>query len=178
MVAPPSVLRRRRLLLPISVPTASREHLATYLAQVDRPLISLLAQQRLSHEAPGRVTYRSNPHRLLHWEVVPTLSLAAQWNANRLQVRSTECRLAGLGDWAGDVGFTLTAVMEPAEGAVAGWVEVGLHSRLVRFQGARALARLALEHVLDRIERRLGRGFHKDVLAWLATGGDRSGSGG
>lgn len=172
------MVRRRRLLLPISAPTASREHLATYLALVDRPLISLLAQQRLSQEAPGRVTYRSNPHRLLHWEVVPTLSLAARWEHDTLQVCSTECRLAGLGAWGRDVGFTLTAVMEPAEGAVAGWAEVGLHSRLVRFQGARALARLALEHVLDRIERRLGRGFHKDVLAWLAAGGDRNGSGG
>jgi hypothetical protein len=174
----PSVVRRRHLRLPIAVPTASREHLATYLALVDRPLTSLLARERLSLEGPGRLTYRSNPHRLLHLKVVPTLSLAACWDEERLEVTSTGCRLAGLGDWAGDVGFSLRASLRPEEGAVSGWAEVGLHSRLVRLQGTRGVARLALEHVLDRIERRLGRGFHRDVVAWLGMGGDRNEPGG
>ena len=174
----PSVVRRRHVLLPIAVPTASRERLAAYLALVDRPLTSLLARERLSQEGPGRLTYHSNPHRLLHLEVVPTLALAARWDADRLEVESTECRLAGLGSWGGNVGFSLKATLEPAEGAVAGWVEVGLHSRMVRLQGAQGLARMALEHVLDRIERRLGRGFHRDVAAWLERGGDRTELGG
>lgn len=177
-VEPPAVVRRRRLLLPVPVPTASRQRLATYLALVDRPLMSLLARERLSHEGPGRLTYRSNPHRLLHWQVVPTLSLAARWHDDRLEVRSTACCLAGLGDRGKTVGFSLTATLEPAAAAIAGWAEVSLHSRLVWHPGAQGVARVALEHVLDRIERRLGRGFHRDVLVWLETGADRIGSGG
>ncbi|MEB3317341.1 MAG: hypothetical protein VKO39_04295 [Cyanobacteriota bacterium] len=174
----PAVVRRRQLLLPIAGSTASREQLAAYLALVDRPLTSLLARERLSLEAPGRLLYRSNPHRLLHWQVVPTLALAARWDGERLAVESTGCRLAGLGDWGGDVGFSLRASLQPEGGAVAGWAEVGLHSRLVGVQGAQRLARVALEHVLDRIERRLGRGFQRDVVAWLGRGGDRNERGG
>ncbi len=174
----PAVVCRRHLLLPIAVPTASRERLATYLALVDRPLTSLLARERLSQEGPGRLTYRSNPHRLLHLQVVPTLALAACWHDDRLEVESTGCQLAGLGDWGQDVGFGLRATLEPAEGAVTGWAEVDLHSRLLRLRGTPRLARLALEQVLDRMERRLGRGFHRDVVAWLGPGGDRTEPGG
>lgn len=174
----PAVVCRRRLLLPISAPAATRERLATYLAQVDRPLTSLLARERISQDAPGRLTYRSNPHRILHLEVVPTLSLEGRWGDERLEVRSTECRLAGLGPWRGAVGFSLRARLEPEEGSVAGWAEVGLHTRIMRVRGAERMARLALEQVLDRIERRVGRGFHKDVLAWLGAEGERSPSGG
>jgi hypothetical protein len=76
------------------------------------------------------------------------------------------------------VGFSLKATLEAAEGAVLGWAEVGVHSRMVRLQGAQRLAGLALERVLDRIERRLGRGFHRDVVAWLGRGGDRTELGG
>lgn len=166
-VDPRSVVCRRQLLLPISATTASRERLATYLALVDRPLTSLLARERLSQEGPGRLTYRSNPHRILHLEVVPTLSLAARWREDRLEVKSTGCQLAGLGDWGGSVGFFLTASLQPAQGVVSGWAEVGLQSRMARFPGAHRLAQRALAHVLDRIERRLGRGFHNDVLSWL-----------
>ncbi len=165
---------RRHLRLPITAPAASRDRLTAYLALVDRPLTSLLARERLSQEAPGRLVYRSNPHRLLHLEVVPTLSLAAQWDDTRLDVRSTGCRLAGLGTLGDTVGFSLRAALEPGESVVTGWAEVALQSRLVRFQGARRLAHLALEHVLDRMERRLERGFQKDVVAWLAGGADRT----
>ena len=164
---PRSVVCRRQLVLPVSAESASRERLATYLALVDRPLTSLLARERLSQEAPGRLTYRSNPHRILHLEVVPTLSLAARWEDDRLEVNSTGCQLAGLGDWGEAVGFVLAASLEPAPGSVSGWAEVGLQSRFARLPGAHRLAQRALEHVLDRIERRLGRGFHNDLLTWL-----------
>lgn len=169
---------RRDFRVAIGEPAASRERLTTYLALVDRPLTSLLARERLSLAGPGQLIYRSNPIRLLHLEVVPTLCLAAEWKESGLALRSTRCRLAGLGAWAGNVGFTLRASMEPAEGAVSGWAEVAVQSRMVRFQGARGMARLALEHVLDRIERRLERGFQRDVVAWLGRGADRTVSGG
>jgi hypothetical protein len=104
--------------------------------------------------------------------------MAAQWEDVRLEVRSTDCRLAGLGGWGENVGFSLRATLEPGEAEVTGWAEVALQSRLVRLKGARKLAHLALEQVLDRIERRLERGFQRDVIAWLAKGGDRTESGG
>jgi hypothetical protein len=169
----PSVRRQRRLLLSISSAGASRERLAAYLALVDRPLTALLARERLHRESPGAFTYRSNPHRVLHHEVVPTLGLAAHWDANRLEVRSTRCQLAGLGSWGESVGFTLAASLEPGEATLAGWAEVGIHSRMMTLGAVQGLVGLALESVLDRIERRLGRGLHKDALAWLGDTGSR-----
>jgi hypothetical protein len=172
--APPAVVCRRQLLLPIPAPAATRDRLAAYLALVDRPLMSLLARERLRPDGPGHLTYRSNPHRVLHWKVVPTLSLAARWGDERLRVNSTRCQLAGLGEWGGAVGFSLAATLEPRHAAIAGCAEVALQTRVVSVPGAHGLACFALEHVLDRIERRLGRGFQKDVLAWL---GEAAGTG-
>lgn len=161
---------KRHLRLPIAASAASRDRLTTYLALVDRPLTSFLARERLSQEGPGRLIYRSNPQRVLHLEVVPTLSMAAEWTDGRLEVSSTGCRLAGLGAWGDNLGFRLRATLEPGESVIAGWAEVALQSRLLRLRGARRLAHRALEHVLDRIERRLERGFQKDVVAWMGVG--------
>ncbi len=172
------VVRRRELLIPISAPGASQERLSAYLALVERPLTALLARERLRPEGPGRWTYRSNPHRVLHLEVVPTLALAARWEEGRLRVGSTGCRLAGLGSWGERLGFRLKATLEPARDAVAGWAEVGLDSPLLNTPGARGLAGLALEHVLDRMERRLSRGFLRDAAAWLREDGSDQGRGG
>ncbi len=172
------MVRQRQLLIPISGPAATRDQLARYLALADRPLTSLLARERLHPKGAGRWIYRSNPHRVLHLEVVPTLSLSACWEDGRLQVRSTECRLEGLGSWGERLGFSLRASLEPAQDAVAGWAEVGLHSRLLKPPGARGLAGLALEQVLDRIERRLGRGFQRDAAAWLREDDGRADPGG
>ncbi len=131
-------------------------------------MASLLARERLNRDAPGRFTYRSNPHRILHWQVVPTLGLGARWEGTRLEVRSTRCQLAGLGNWGETVGFQLGAALEPGEQVLTGWAEVGLASGLTTLPGARPLALLALDHVLDRIERRVGSGLRRDALAWLA----------
>jgi hypothetical protein len=163
--------RRREFTLPISDPAASRRHLAEYLALVDRPVASLLARERLSQEGPGRFTYRSNPFRMLHLEVVPTLGLGARWQGGWLEVRSTNCQLIGLGGWEPSLDFRLEARLEPREGALGGWAEVGLVSKRGAMPGAGALMRWALDHVLDRIERRVMAGLHKDTVAWLAGKG-------
>jgi hypothetical protein len=168
----PCVVRQRQLLIPIAGP-ASREQLATYLALADRPLASLLARDRLQPVGPNRWVYRSNPHRLLHLEVIPTVSLTAAWEEGELRVRSTECRLAGLGRWGERLGFSLDATLRPSPGAIAGRAVVGLQSPLLRLQGGLRLAGFALEQALDRIERRLGRGFQKDVTAWLRGDKDK-----
>ncbi len=170
--------RHRELLIPIPAPGATRERLAAYLALVDRPLTSLLARERLHGEAPGRWIYRSNPYRLLHWEVIPTLALAACWEEGQLRVRSTDSRLSGLGSRGERLGFQLKASLEADREAIVGWAEVGLESPLLSAPGAGGLAGLALERVLDRIERRLGRGFSRDAAAWLLGDRDKLGTGG
>lgn len=170
MAEPPALLRRRELSLPITAPGATRERLLAYLALVDRPLTALLARERLSAVAPGEFTYRSNPHQVLQWQVVPTLMMRADWEGEQLKVRSTRCRLVGLGFGMESLGFTLEARLGAEETGLDGWAEVGLQSRLVNSPIGRRLGTLALEAVLDRIERRVGRGLRKDLGAWLGGG--------
>jgi len=178
MAKPPALVRRRELSLPITAAGASRERLLAYLALEDRPLTALLARERLTTVAPGEFTYRSNPHQVLQWEVVPTLTLWAGWDGKQLEVRSTSCRLVGLGFGMDSVGFTLEAVLRAEDRGLRGWAEVGLHSRLVNSPIGRRLGALALEAVLDRIERRVGRGLRKDLGVWLGEGEDTSKAGG
>jgi len=170
MAEPPALLRRRELSLPIAAPGASRERLLAYLALVDRPLTALLARERLTAMAPGEFTYRSNPHQVLQWQVVPTLMLRAGWEGEQLKVRSTRCRLEGLGFGMESLGFTLEAELGAEETGLDGWAEVGLQSRLVNSPIGRGVGTLALDAVLDRIERRVGRGLRKDLGAWLDGG--------
>ena len=170
MAEPPALLRRRELSLPITAPGASRERLLAYLALVDRPLTALLARERLTAVAHGEFTYRSNPHQVLQWQVVPTLTLRAEWEGEQLEVRSTSCRLVGLGFGMDSLGFTLEAVLGAEETGLGGWAQVGIHSRLVNSPVGRRLGTLALEAVLDRIERRMGRGLRKDLGVWLGGG--------
>jgi hypothetical protein len=133
-------------------------------------LTALLARERLTTVAPGAFTYRSNPHQALQWQVVPTLTLRAEWEGDQLEVRSTSCRLVGLGFGMDSLGFTLVAVLRAEETGLGGWAEVGLHSRLVNSPIGRRLGTMALEAVLDRIERRVGRGLRNDLGAWLGGG--------
>lgn len=179
MADPPAVLRRRSLRLPLATTApAQRERLEAYLALVDRPLTALLARERLHREAPGSFTYQSNPHAILRWQVVPTLSLVAEWGDDQLAVRSTRCRLAGVGAWGDGLGFGLQALLRAEGSGLAGWAEVGLHGRLAASPIARSLGSVALEAVLDRIERRVHRGLRNDLVAWLGEGGDSTSIGG
>ena len=170
MAEPPALLRRRELSLPITAPGASRERLLAYLALVDRPLTALLARERLTPMAPGEFTYRSNPYQVLQWQVVPTLTMRGEWEGEQLEVHSTSCRLVGLGFGMDSLGFTLEAVLGAEERGLEGWAEVGLHSRLVGNPIGQKVGTRALEAVLDRIERRVGRGLRKDIGTWLAGG--------
>jgi hypothetical protein len=172
MADEPSLLRRRHLRLPISSKGASRERLQTYLAQVERPLMALLARERLNSVAPGDFIYQSHPYQILHWRVVPTLTLRAGWGRKQLEVRSTSCSLVGLRAGMESLGFSLEAELGAEEESLSGWAEVGLHSRLVTSVIGRRLGTLALEAVLDRIERRVGRGLRRDVEAWLEAAAD------
>jgi hypothetical protein len=174
MADQPLLLRRRVINLPIPGPLASGERLQAYLALVDRPLTALLARERLQTVAPGHFTYRSNPYQVLHWQVVPTLNLQAGWEADQLKVRSTSCRLVGLRDSIESLGITLVAVLTAEKAFLSGWAEVGLQSRLVASPIGRRVGTLVLETVLDRIERRVGRGLRRDLGAWLEQGANAS----
>ena len=174
MADQPPLLRRRVINLPIPGPLASRERVQAYLALVDRPLTALLARERLQRVAPGHFTYRSNPYQVLHWQVVPTLNLQAGWEADQLEVQSTSCRLVGMRDSKESLGITLEAVLTADDAVLSGWAEVGLQSRLVANPIARRVGTLVLETVLDRIERRVGRGLRRDLGAWLGQGANAS----
>lgn len=170
----PRLLRRRQLRLPISASGASRESVEAYLAQVDRPLNALLARQRLYSTAPGNFTYQSNPFQILQWQVVPTLTLRADWGGEQLDVRSTSCSLVGFRPGMESLGFTLEAALVGEEAGLGGWAEVLLHSRLIATPIGRRLGSLALEAVLDRIERRVKRGLRDDLEAWLKGEADNT----
>jgi hypothetical protein len=167
MATRPPLLRRRQLRLPISATSTSKERLLGYLALVDRPLIAMLARERLKSVAPGQFTYQSNPYQILRWQVVPTLTLRASWEGEQLVVRSTSCRLVGFPAGMESLGFTLEAVLGVEEESLDGWAEVGLHSPLVTSPVGSRFGALALEAVLDRIERRVARGLRSDLGVWL-----------
>ena len=170
MAIQPVLLRRRELSLPIIAPGATQGGLLAYLALVERPVTALLARERLTVVAPGEFTYRSNPHQVLKWQVVPTLTLRAEWKGEQLEVRSNGCRLVGLPGGMESLGFSLEAVLGAKEDSLGGWAEVGLRSRLMATGIGRHLGGLALETVLDRIERRVGRGLRGDLGSWLGEG--------
>ena len=170
----PRLLRRRQLRLPISASGASKERVEAYLALVDRPLIALLARQRLHSTAPGNFTYQSNPYQILQWQVVPTLTLRADWGGVQLDVRSTSCHLVGFRPGMDSLGFSLAAALVGEEAGLAGWAEVLLRSRLITTPIGRRLGSLALEAVLDRIERRVERGLRCDLEAWLGGGAENT----
>jgi hypothetical protein len=174
MADEPPLLRRRQLRLPISASGASRERILAYLALVDRPLMALLARERLNSNGPGEFTYRSNPYQILRWQVVPTLTLRAVWAGEKLVVHSTSCGLVGFPAGMETLGFSLEAVLAGEEECLGGWAEVGLHSRLITTAIGRRLGSLALEAVLDRIERRVGRGLRADLEAWLEQGAENT----
>ena len=147
MADQPLLLRRRELSLPIIAPGATQKGLLAYLALVERPVTALLARERLTVMTRGEFTYRSNP---------------------------TSCRLVGLPGEMASLGFSLEAVLGAKEASLGGWAEVGLRSRLMATAIGRHLGCLALEAVLDRIERRVGRGLRGDLGSWLEEAAESS----
>lgn len=166
-----SLRRRRSIALALEGTGWTTETTAAYLALVDRPLHALLARERLEQLGSGRFCYRSRPLRLLHLDLHPSLMLTATWSAPALQIRSSSCRLEGLGAWGEQLGVALAAELAPAPAGLRGWAEVAVSSRLLGWPQARRLTELALEAVLERMERRVQRGLRQDLQAWLKANG-------
>ncbi|MFM7550125.1 MAG: DUF1997 domain-containing protein [Cyanobacteriota bacterium] len=163
-----SLKRRRSIHLALPGADCSERQLAAYLALVDRPLIALLARERLQRAGRGRFIYRSNPLRLSQLELRPSLELAVAWCEPALQIRSTSCSIEGLGTWGERLGIALAAELAPAAAGLRGWAEVAVSSHLLEWPWAQQLTSPALELVLGRMERRLRRGLRQDLAAWLA----------
>jgi hypothetical protein len=169
------LIRRRRCVLALPEAAANPERLAAYLALVDRPVVALLARDRLQRLGGGRFVYRSRPFSLLRFALVPTLELQARWRDPWLEVESVSCRLVGLGRWEESLAFALAARLTAGPGgepaAVVGEVQVSLRLAPAVPLWGRSLAGRALDQVVDRIERRLGRGLRKDLLTWVLDPG-------
>ncbi len=157
--------------MPLDLERATPERLAAYLSQVERPLAALLARDRLERLEEGRYRYRSRPFRLLGFELVPTLELRARWQAPRLEVASLDCRILGLGRWERSLAFALAASLTPEPRALEAGLQASLDTVGPLPGWGRQLAALALDQVVERIERRLQRGLRKDLLTWLLDPG-------
>lgn len=169
-----SVSKARHCFLPLDAPRATPERLAEYLSLVDRPLTALLARARLKRLAPGCFVYQSQRLRLLRFELIPTLRLQAQWEADELRIHSIESRISGLGRWDQIITFGLAASLRPEEAGLAGEVRITLSTPRAFPPWGRPLAGAALDQALGRIERRLQRGLRKDLLTWLCDTADSS----
>ena len=155
--------------LPIAAPPPV---LAAYLRRPERALASLLARDRLQVLGGDCFAYHSRPLPLLGLTLVPRLMLEARWGEGRgLTVRSLACRIDGLGLWGRDLGVTLEAVLRPGEAGLEGWAQICLRSPLLAAAWLRAPAARAIDHQLDRVERRLQRGLRADLQIWLARSG-------
>lgn len=164
---PGMVVRERHCRLELAEPGVDPKRLATYLALVERPLSALLARDRLRRMGSGRFSYQSHPFRLLHFKLVPSLELRGVWQAGELQLTGDDCRIIGLGRWERSLDFGLSAWLRPTPDGLDGRACVSLVLPPALPAWSHSLAGTALEQVLDRIERRLGRGLRKDLLTWL-----------
>jgi hypothetical protein len=164
---PGLVVRERHCHLNLEKGAAAAERLASYLALVDRPLAALLARDRLRRIRTGHFTYSSRPFRLLRFELVPSLALDGHWEEEELWIRSADCRIEGLGRWERALAFDLQAQLRPVADGLDGWARVSLALPPTLPGWSHPLAGIALEQVLERIERRLHRGLRKDLLTWL-----------
>lgn len=169
-----SVSKARQCFLPLEDPRATPERLALYLAMVDRPLTALLARERLLRRAPGCFVYQSQPFRLLGFELIPTLTLEAAWQAGELSILSRGSRIRGLGRWDQILAFGLEARLRPAAGGLEGEAKLSLAAPKPLPRWGLSLTGAALDQALGRIERRLHGGLRKDLLAWLCDSADSS----
>jgi len=152
--------------LGLDEPWATQAVLAEYLSLVDRPVLAMLAAERCERRAPGAFTYRSRPYPLLGWSLTPTLDLEARWHQGALEIRSSQCRIEGLGAWRDRVVFGMEALLRPQDGLIRAETHLWLQTPAARFAWSRRLADRALEQVLARLESRFQRGLPRDCCRW------------
>lgn len=168
--------QQRRIQVPLDVPgvtpasTAGQlEALEAFLARPLRPLRGLLDPARLQAAPGDRYLYRSRPYGVAGWTLQPQVTLEARWDGEQLHIRQLEARVDGLGDWQDRLDFGLVATIRPLEAAVLEaearvWAEVPAAAAPL----AVPVLRLALQQLLDRLERRCQRGLRRRAEAWLS----------
>lgn len=167
--SPPALERMRQCRADLPTALATRQRLEAYLADPRRALGAMLNQERWQERAPGDFLYRSSPHRILRWELTPLLGFhAGREPDGRLRISTHSCGLDGLGSWQERLQFRMAALLEAQERAISARAVVALTVRApvppVLWQ---SVGSLALEQVLDRLQRKVERGLRRDALRWL-----------
>jgi hypothetical protein len=168
---PPAIERVRHCRAELPTALATKARLEAYLADPQRPLGAMLSRDRWQEPAPGDFLYRSSSHRVLRWELTPLLGFQAVLEPDgQLRIRSHTCRLDGLGSWQDRLQFRMGALLQAQERAITARAVVGLVLRApVPWALWDSVGALALEQVLDRLQRKVERGLRRDVLRWLET---------
>jgi hypothetical protein len=166
---PPAIERVRQCRAELSTPLATKARLEAYLADPQRPLGAMLSHDRWQERASGDFLYRSRSHRVLRWELTPLLGFQAVLEPDgQLRIRSHTCRLDGLGSWQERLQFRMGARLRAEERAITARAVVGLVLRAPVPRGVwESVAALALEQVLDRLQRKVEGGLRRDALRWL-----------
>jgi hypothetical protein len=170
LVEAETVVRMRRIALECQDPSATPERLSIYLSLRDRPVIALLAQERLQELGAGRFLYRSRPFRLLRLELIPTLELQARWLDPHLELVCEKCQIVGLGPWGRGLSFEMGAILQAEPAGLKGELRVSLRLSRSLPGWTRTMAGRCLERVVERIESRVRSRLQRDLRKWLLEG--------
>jgi hypothetical protein len=169
-------LEQRRLCRVALQPSATARQLEAFLAKPLRPLRGLLDPQRLESAGDDRYTYTSRPYGVAGWTLQPRVVLRAVWRDGELLIEQLESRVEGLGAWQERLRFGLEARLRPTPTALESqaleaealvWAELPAAAVAV----AGPVLQLALQQLLDRLERRCQRGLRRRAEAWLQKTG-------
>ena len=169
-------LEQRRLCRVALQPAPTAAQLEAFLAKPLRPLRGLLDPSRLESTGPHFFTYPSRPYGVAGWILQPRVELRAQLLRGELDLKLVSCRVEGLGDWQDRLQFGLEArlysdppaALSPAAAATLEaqalvWAEVSAGLAIA----AGPVLNLALQQLLDRLERRCHKGLRRRAEAWL-----------
>ncbi|MBM5797353.1 MAG: DUF1997 domain-containing protein [Cyanobacteria bacterium K_Offshore_0m_m2_072] len=150
---------------------AIEARLQSFFSRPIRPLQGLLDPSRLQAASDDCYVYQSRPYGVAGWTLQPQVTLRARWDGQCLAIEQLAARVEGLGEWQERLRFGLAATMRPEispstvqlEASAVVWAELP--------GGAGALVApvldLALQQLLDRLERRCKQGLRRRTEAWL-----------
>ncbi len=144
------------------------EQLRAFLQRPLRPLRGLLDPARLQAAAGDRYLYRSRPYTVAGWILQPHVTLHALWDGDRLTIRQLEARVEGLGEWQERLQFGLEASIWPLAAGLEAQARVWAEVPAAAAPLAAPVLGLALQQLLDRLERRCQRGLRRRAEAWLS----------
>lgn len=163
-------LEQRRLCRVPLEPVPLADQLELFLAKPLRPLRGLLNSSRLQYSGGDLYNYRSSPYAVAGWTLQPRVSLRARLIAGELLIEQVACRVDGMGEWQERLRFGLEARLRPAAIApIALEAEALVWAELpgVAVLAAAPVLNLALQQLLDRLERRCQQGLRRRAEAWF-----------